>query len=91
MVLLTFRVVGAGRQTEVTLALALLHGGRPQVLHALAGRQAGVREALDRAHLLAQATPGQTLGVEPHGQTGQDGLHVGLTGCTEYSRNAASL
>lgn len=49
---LTFRVV---RRSRFALGLALLHAGRLQALHAVAGRLPGVSQALDGPSLLAKA------------------------------------
>lgn len=56
-----FRVVCTDGQTEVTFALALLHGCWPLMFQTLIGRLAGVGQTLHRAHLLTQTTPGRTL------------------------------
>lgn len=56
-----FRVVCTDGKTEVTFALALLHGCRSLMLQTLVGRLAGVSQTLHRTHLLTQATPGRTL------------------------------
>ena len=58
---LTFRVVCTDGQTEVTFALALLHGCRPLMFQTLIGWLAGVGQTLDRTHLLTQTTLGRTL------------------------------
>ena len=50
---LTFRVV---RRSRFALGLALLHAGRLQGLHAVAGWLPGVSQALDGSSLLAKAT-----------------------------------
>lgn len=57
----TFGVVSIDWKTEVTFALALLHGGRTLMIQALVGRLARVGQTLDRAHLLTQPTFGGAL------------------------------
>lgn len=58
---LTFRVVCADGQIEVTFALALLHGCGPLMFQTLIGRVAGGSQTLHHAFLLTQTTPGRTL------------------------------
>lgn len=58
---LTFGVVCTDRKTEVTFALALLHGCWPLMIHTLIGRLACVGQTLHRTHLLTQTTLGRTL------------------------------
>lgn len=58
---LTFRVVCTDGQTEVTFALALLHGCWPLMFQTLIGRLAGVGQTLHRTLLLTQTTLCRTL------------------------------
>lgn len=58
---LTFGVVCTDGQTEVTFALALLHGCWPLMFQTLIGRLAGVGQTLHRTHLLTQTTSGRAL------------------------------
>lgn len=56
--------VGNGR--GVTLALTLLHHGRPEGVQALVRRLPGVGQTLDCPHLLSQAALGRTLEEKTH-------------------------
>lgn len=61
-----FGVVCTDGQTEVTFALALLHGCWPLMFQTLIGRLAGVGQTLHRTHLLTQTTLGRTLSPGTH-------------------------
>lgn len=56
-----FGVVCTDGQTEVTFALALLHGGGALMFQTLVGRLTGVSQTLHRTHLLTQTALRRTL------------------------------